>query len=159
MKKRNIVCLMVAALICSSAAIPANNIQEETMTVSAAVYDEVPEGYTGIYTIDDLYAIRNDLGGNYILMNDIDLSETAPGGDWDNGNGWSPIGGFIGTFDGNGYAVKNMHIYDEPNEQYIGLFGKCDYGPGGSETLISNLALINVDINVQLNDSEKKVTG
>ena len=81
---------------------------------------EVPEGYVGIYTVADLYFVRNDLTANYILMNDIDLTEaTAKGGDWDfNGNGWNPIGSddvygdlvFSGTFDGNGYAVKGMRI-------------------------------------------------
>lgn len=81
MKKKSIACLMVATLVCGSVAMPMNNIQKETMTASSAVYDEVPEGYTGVYTIDDLYAIRNNLSGKYILMNDIDLSATAPGGD------------------------------------------------------------------------------
>jgi len=42
-----------------------------------------PNGYIGIYTAQDLYNIRNDLAGNYILMNDIDLA------DWGN---WIPIG-------------------------------------------------------------------
>ncbi|MDE6087587.1 MAG: hypothetical protein K2G25_04305 [Oscillospiraceae bacterium] len=151
MKKRSIVCLMVAALICSSVAVPANNIQEETITVSAAVYDEVPEGYTPIYTIDDLYGIRNDLSGNYILMNDIDLSATAPGGDWDSGNGWKPIGDtssgeFKGTFDGNGYAIKNMHIYGtlDVNEKYVGLFGYC------LNATLTRIALIDCDIDVTI---------
>lgn len=53
---------------------------------------KVPSGYTPIYTIEDLYGINDDLDGNYILMNDIDLSETKPGGEWDSGNGWTPIG-------------------------------------------------------------------
>ena len=45
---------------------------------------EVPEGYVGVYTIEDLYCVRNDLTANYILMNDIDLTEApAEGGDWD----------------------------------------------------------------------------
>lgn len=35
---------------------------------------EVPEGYTPIYTTEDLFNIRNDLAGKYILMDDIDLS-------------------------------------------------------------------------------------
>lgn len=74
-----------------------------------------------IYTVEDLYAINNDLAGNYKLMNDIDLTEaTAPGGDYDfMGNGWDPIGSghiysnatpFSGVFDGNGYAINGMRI-------------------------------------------------
>ena len=100
---------------------------------------EVPEGYVGVYTVEDLYCVRNDLTANYILMNDIDLTEaTAKGGDWDfYGNGWNPIGSndvygsseFKGIFDGNGYAVKGMRI--EINKipsgasyLYLGLFSK-----------------------------------
>ena len=71
----------------------------------------VPEGYTGIYTIYDLYNIRSNPSGNYILMNDIDLSETAQGQAWDSGNGWLPIDSFSGILDGNGYSIKNMHLY------------------------------------------------
>ena len=80
----------------------------------------VPEGYVGVYTIEDLYCVRNNLEANYILMNDIDLTEaTAEGGDWNyGGRGWNPIGSndiysnnaFSGTFDGNGHVVKGMNI-------------------------------------------------
>ena len=35
---------------------------------------EVPDGYVGIYTKSDLDAIRNNLSGNYILMNDVNFS-------------------------------------------------------------------------------------
>ncbi len=98
---------------------------------------EVPEGYVGVYTIEDLYCVRNDLTANYILMNDIDLTEaTAKGGDWDfYGNGWNPIGSndvygnsaFKGIFDGNGYAVKGMRIELDKipsgtKSVYLGLF-------------------------------------
>ena len=96
------------------------------------------ESTTRIYTVEDLYAINSDMDGNYILMNDIDLSAaTAKDGDWDfMGNGWEPIGSggkygnteFTGTFDGNGYAIRGMRI-DVSNSLpsgcdniYIGLF-------------------------------------
>ncbi len=100
---------------------------------------EVPEGYVGVYTIEDLYCIRNDLTANYILMNDIDLTEaTAEGGDWDfYGNGWNPIGSddiyggksFSGIFDGNGYTVKGMRIEvntvpSGTSYLYLGLFSR-----------------------------------
>ena len=68
------------------------NFISEISSVSAE--ESIPDGYTPIRTIEDLYGINNDLSGNYILMNDIDMTEdTAPGGDWDiNGTGWEPIG-------------------------------------------------------------------
>lgn len=100
--------------------------------------DGVPEGYTGIYTVEDLYNIRNDLTGNYILMNDIDLTEaTAEGGEYDfNGNGWNPIGSndtygyeaFKGIFDGNGHSIVGfkMNVVNKPttlsSNNYYGLF-------------------------------------
>ncbi len=96
---------------------------------------DIPEGYTPIYTVEDLYCVRYNLSGNYILMNDIDLSEdTAEGGDWDyNGRGWNPIGSddkysnksFSGVFDGNNYSIIGMHINQtdyNAQYEYVGLF-------------------------------------
>lgn len=155
MKKKIFVCLIAASLLCGSISMPINNIRQETTTASAAVYDTVPEGYTGVYTIDDLYAVRNNLAGKYILMNDIDMSETAPGGDWDNGNGWLPIDNFKGTFDGNGYAIKNMHIYGELySESNIGLFGSC-----GDNSKIIRLAMVNCNIDCKINNSTETYVG
>ena len=97
----------------------------------------VPEGYVGIYTIEDLYCVRNDLTANYILMNNIDLSEaTAKGGDWNyGGRGWNPIGSndtyscsfFSGIFNGNGFCITGMNILitkflDNSYDHYLGLF-------------------------------------
>ena len=102
----------------------------------------VEKPFIEIYTIADLYNIRNDLSANYILMNDIDLTEaTAAGGGYDfGGRGWNPIGSndiyagdeFIGIFDGNGYSIIGMRIeYTSSNKPsgmsdtaYVGLFSK-----------------------------------
>lgn len=99
---------------------------------------EVPEGYVGVYTIEDLYCIRNDLTANYILMNNIDLTEaTAEGGDWNySGRGWNPIGSndiysgsaYSGIFDGNGYRIEGLNIAIKStvpsgtSNLYLGLF-------------------------------------
>ena len=80
-------------------------------TITVAV---IPEGYTPIHDIADLYAIRNNRSGNYILMNDIDMSSTAQGGDYDCGTGWDSIEEFRGTLDGNGYRIVGMQIFGEP---------------------------------------------
>ena len=87
------------------------------MNVSAAANSD---GYIEVRTVEDLYNVRNDLAANYILMNDIDLSEaTSYGGAWDyDGRGWNPIGSgdlygrkaFSGIFDGNGHSVTGMRI-------------------------------------------------
>lgn len=117
---------------------PNNLVKAETKSV--------PAGYIPIYTIEDLYGINDDLDGNYILMNDIDLSETKPGGDWDSGSGWTPIGirpddeyeYFMGVLDGNGYRIENMTIYGETTG-WVGLFAAV----GGT---VKNLGLTNIDI-------------
>ena len=120
----------------------------------SASQNTAPSGYTPIYSIADLYGINNNLSGKYILMNDIDMSSTAPGGDWDFGNGWNPIGYidgktyyFNGVFDGNGYKIKNMYIYGQPKSDYLGLFACI----GGR---ISNLALENIYIDIYKTESE-----
>ena len=95
---------------------------------SFAIADEtndVPEGYTPIYTAEDFNNIRNDLDGKFILMNDIDLSV------YDN---WDPIGSsetpFTGELDGNGYTIRNMNIisYCMEAENNLGLFGVVQNG-------------------------------
>ena len=105
------------------------------VTVSA---ERESEEFIPVYTIEDLYNIRNDMDANYRLMNDIDLTEaTAKGGDWDfEGRGWNPIGSnnvygnepFTGIFDGDNHTVKGMRIEitkfpdGTGDVVYIGLF-------------------------------------
>ena len=82
-----------------------------------------------IRTWYDLDAIRDNLNGNHILMNDLDsttagytelASPTANGG-----MGWQPIGTtddlFTGTFDGQEYEICDIFIY-RPDENGVGLF-------------------------------------
>ncbi len=83
-----------------------------------AAYDGVPEGYTAINDAIDLWMIKNDMAGKYILTNNIDLgSALAPGGDLYNANGWLAIGynstfsdivPFTGVLDGNGCTIFGM---------------------------------------------------
>lgn len=104
---------------------------------------EIPEGYTPIYTIADLVGINSNPSGNYILMNDIDMTkETSPGGSWDTGHGWTPLDEFSGTFDGNGHRIIGMHIYGDYTRN-IGLFSEL-----GGEAVIQNLGIVDCDINV-----------
>ena len=95
----------------------------------------------------DLDAIRNNLFGSHTLMNDIDsttpgyqelASQTA-----DEGKGWRPIGtwslsAFTGSFDGQGYEIKDLFI-NRPNESPVGLFGYT-----GEEGSIKDTNLVNV---------------
>lgn len=126
--------------------------------VSTFAVDSVPEGYIGIYDIADLYFIRNNLSANYILMNDIDLTDDlADGGDWNEGIGWTPLGitstgcdEFTGVFDGNNYTLTGLRIdvstvqtsYSE-DYYYSGLFGI-------NSGRIINLSFENVDVCISI---------
>ncbi len=67
---------------------------------TALAYDN----YTAVYTAEDFDNIRNNLSGEYILMNDIDLSSYE---DWEQiGSQKAP---FTGKINGNGYKVVNLN--------------------------------------------------
>lgn len=126
------------------------------ISVGAATNED---GFIEIRTVEDLYAVRNDLTANYILMNDIDLTEaTAEGGDYDYyGNGWNPIGSnnvysngeFSGEFDGNGHSIIGMRIdvtatpSGTSSDIYLGLFANVS----GS---VHNLSFVDCNISSSL---------
>ena len=58
------VALVFAAVLAVSAGLTVSQAATNSLTT-------VPQGYTGIYTKADLDDVRNNLAGNYILMNDI----------------------------------------------------------------------------------------
>ena len=108
---------------------------------------EIPEGYTPIYTKDDLDNIRLDMSGKYILMNDLVFTDEdyAPGGDFYNYTyGWNPIGTssnpFTGELDGNNHIIDNLKITN-PDQDYQGLFGFLNNG-----AVVQNLELNNIEI-------------
>ena len=91
-----------------------------------------------------LEAIQNNLNGTYHLTNDIDLS----------GEEWEPIGEgsdslFYGTFDGQGYVIRNMTVTGD----YVnaGLF----YIVSGAD--IKNVGLEDVYINITFPSNESSV--
>ena len=121
--------------------------------------ETVPEGWIGIYTTADLDAIRNDLNGKYILMNDLTFTEED--------GYFTPIGTqktpFMGQFDGNGHVIRNLVIemnqtsppvihaeksnwngttpysyHDTLTTQYVGLFGFCGYSQQETSDRIGN---------------------
>ncbi len=96
----------------------------------------------------DLDAVRDDLDGTFILMNDLDsttagytevASPTA-----NEGKGWLPIGiwpnPFIGSFYGQGFAIRDLFIERE-GEDYVGLFSFVDTG-----ATIVGVGLIDADV-------------
>ena len=103
-----------------------------------------------IRTWYDLEEIRNNLSGHHILMNDLDsategydeLASTTA----NEGKGWHPIIGvggdppFTGTFDGQGYEIRDMFI-NLPGIGYVGLFSIV--GEGGH---IQDIGIVNADV-------------
>jgi hypothetical protein len=112
-----------------------------------------------ISTVEDLAEITDcDYDGTYYyeMTNDIDIT---PNGNYNNDgfewngldNGWSPIGqvavwgdndeyttsnDFEGHFDGNGYTISGLEIWNDYNEDdYLGLFSDLD------EATIMNLTI------------------
>ena len=96
----------------------------------------------------DLDTMHDNLGGRYYLMADVDsttagyvelASPTA-----NDGKGWEPIGividnPFNGTFDGQGYEIRDLFIY-RPDELQIGFFGAVNDG------IIRDIGVVNVNI-------------
>lgn len=60
---------------------------------------DVPDGYIGIYTVDDFDYMRTNQNSNFILMNDIDFSSVK---NWESPN-------ISGEFDGNNYTISNYN--------------------------------------------------
>ena len=101
-----------------------------------------------IRTWHDLDAIRDNLGGTYILMSDLDSAtagyDALAGPAANELKGWKPIGDnydpFAGSFDGQGYDVRDLFI-DRPPELYVGLFGYV-----ASEGVIANTGVVDAEV-------------
>lgn len=94
-----------------------------------------------ISTCTDLQAINSFLDKNFILINDIDCTETSS---WNSGAGFLHIAGsgtpFTGKLDGDGHVIENLTI-NRTGSAYIGLFSYIDTGAE-----IYDLGLINADV-------------
>jgi hypothetical protein len=105
----------------------ARSLQEE----SAGQLTEVPEGWIGVYTLEDLDAVRENLTGYYILMEDLCFAEEdfADGGRF--AGGWTPIGTrlepFYGVFNGNGHTIDGLRICVTPDRYDLPEFETPGY--------------------------------
>jgi len=109
----------------------------------------------------DLDAVRDNLCGNYILMNDLD--STTPGytelaGPAANGGrGWEPIGiyysdeghwCFQGTFDGQGHEIRDLFINypDDDNFFCAGLFTNIEHNGVINDVGVANATVAGVAV-------------
>jgi hypothetical protein len=81
----------------------------------------IGDPYT-ISTCTDLQDINTDPTAYYILVTDIDCSDTVT---WNSGDGFTPIGGFSGTLDGQEHTVSGLSIN---NLASIGIFADVEDG-------------------------------
>ena len=92
----------------------------------------------------DLDAIRDNPGGSYLLMNNLDSTtlgyEELASSIANGGKGWQPIGTFSGTFSGQGYEIRDLSI-NRPDEDLIGLFGVVDVGG-----VVKDIGVVNVTV-------------
>ena len=106
-----------------------------------------------IYYIEDLYNIRYDLAGNHVLMNDLDFNSDTSYSDPNNkisytaGEGWDPIQGFQGTFDGSGYTISNLFISDSSSSIGVGLFGDISVSSSVLDVGLSNTYISAINSN------------
>lgn len=71
-------------------------VKREGFMIHGTPSDTVPDGYIGIFTLEDLKNLKDNVSGNYILMNDIDVQEEN-----------LSFEKFSGTFDGNFHSLMN----------------------------------------------------
>lgn len=103
--------------------------------------------YTYIYTKEELYNMRNNLSGDYMLMNDLEFTQEdfAQGGAfYGDGFGWIPIGAvpsnpFKGSFNGNGHSITGLMM----NKAYYDFGGLFGVSRGEIENLRIKEAIIN----------------
>ncbi|MCU4975406.1 hypothetical protein OB955_22190 [Halobacteria archaeon AArc-m2/3/4] len=100
-------------------------------------------------TVAELQAVDGDRSAHYELGADIDASETE---NWNDGAGFEPLGdgsltdemdygnAFGGTFDGNGYEIRELCV-DRPERNRIGLF---ELFPGSAT--VENVTLVEIDV-------------
>jgi hypothetical protein len=112
-------------------------------TITACFAHEIWDWY-------DLDAIRGNLGGSYLLMNDLDSAslgyEELAGPTANGAMGWEPIGTsepfspFLGSFDGQVYEMRDLFIH-RPDEDSVGLFGIVDDGG-----VIKNVGVLSLNV-------------
>lgn len=88
-------------------------------------------GKVAIYTAEDLQSMHENLTAEYLLMTNLDMG----------GATWTPVAGFAGKFEGNGYTISNLTITNNESMD-LGFFADTS-----ADSVINGLALRNVTVN------------
>ena len=114
--------------------------------------EEDPYQITNVYELQEM---NDDLSAHYILMNDIDASETR---EWNVGDhdddpetpdsalGFEPVGEnkdeyFSGSFSGNYFSIDSLFI-NRPEKKSTGLFGYLDRGARIERLSVNNSFIV-----------------
>ena len=136
--------------------VDANNPETEVPVLD--YYYDSTTGEALVTSAQGLQAIADDINSGALpaeidvtLNNDVDLATLAPvmRSTTEYKNNWNPIGSFekpfTGTFDGNGYTIKNLTLVEDEAKEgkaYIGFFGYA------KDATIKNVTFENVYINI-----------
>lgn len=71
-----------------------------------------------ISTVEELQGIQKHPDANYVIVSDIDASDTS---NWNDGKGFEPIEEFTGTIDGQNHIITGLTII-RPESSKIGIF-------------------------------------
>ena len=132
--------------------------------------EELPSSGTGIdgdpyilTNIEQVQWIGGDSVGHplahrraayYELGNDIDASETE---EWNWAGtyyqGWIPISGFVGNFDGMDCSITSLYIHQIEDLWKVGLFGTL-----GQYATIRNVSILNASVTVEKTGVSSSVT-
>jgi len=132
-----VICLVLTTVSLSVFA-PENPVQASTSSFAGGSGTQ-SDPYQ-IADVNDLQDVSNNLSAHYVLVNNVDASNTATW-NWDGGKylGFDPVGIFTGSFNGDGYRINGLYI-NRPSEANVGLFSEIQNG------FIANLSISNCDI-------------
>ncbi|MEI6480818.1 MAG: ATP-binding protein [Candidatus Saccharibacteria bacterium] len=94
-----------------------------------------------ITSCDQLQLVGRFQDSEYVLMNDVDCSDTI---NWNDGAGFAPISGSQIHLDGRNYAIKDLYI-NRPNELNVGFFGSMNDGDNYVRNLTFSKSIANKD--------------
>lgn len=98
----------------------------------------------------ELQDIENNLTASYILINNINCSNTTS---WNSGLGFIPMNTFRGKFDGQNYNISDLYI-NSNKSNYIGLFSSLSLYAD-----VKNVGLINMNITTETGDFVGGIAG
>lgn len=126
---RRIAILIVVGVVVLTLVVLSGGLDDESGPTDGEESGPEPaDGGEGIEisTCSDLRQIGENLAGDYVVISDLQCSESR---EWNDGSGLIPLGGngpqdaFSGTFDGQGHSITNLYI-DNDTANYVGLFGR-----------------------------------